>query len=151
MIKISIDHRNISDALRKLSASMSDMSPAMQSIGEDLIENIRLGFRDSTDPWGNQWRKLSPVTIARRRKNSDKPLLDTGALRNSFTSQYSATSVVVGTRDPKARKHQFGVLPNRIPARPFMPIRDDQVSLPVGWQEDVSDTISHFINKSLRP
>jgi len=60
-----------------------------------------------------------------------KPLIDTGALRSSVTSQASGTVREIssnrlrfGTAIPYAAFHQHGT--GRIPARPFLGINDEQ-------------------------
>ena len=55
------------------------------------------------------WPKLSPNTIASRRKASSKPLQDTGNLKRSFKKEVFSSSVDVGTRNWLARIHHEGV------------------------------------------
>jgi phage gpG-like protein len=173
MIRVEIDDRQVIDAINQLKQATSDLTPAMQAIGEDLIESIELGFRDSTDPWGNPWKPLSPLTVLLRRNGSNKPLMDIGTLRNSINAQADATSVTVGpnsTERVKALTHQYGatIRPKagkalsfgngsvwvmlkkaEIPARPFMPIRNGKGELPDAWQEKIIKTIGDFISEAI--
>ena len=165
---IEVDDRQVIDALDRLRQAASDLTPVMKSIGEDLVETIRLGFRDSTDPWGRPWQPLSALTLAMRRGGS-KPLMDTGSLRNSISHQANATSVTVGTNDLRGPVHQFGAVikpkkgkylsfgrgtvwamlkQSTIPARPFMPIRGGRADLPPGWQEQITDTIGDYLRRT---
>lgn len=134
-------------------------SPLFAAIAEDVTERVRLGFRDSADPWGSSWARLSSVTLARRRGGgvNAQPLLDTGRLRNSISSGSTETEARVGTSDVRAATHQFGAARGAfrsgpavpwgdIPARPFFPIRPDgSVDLPPAWAAEVRDRVlEHF-------
>ena len=49
-------------------ANGKQMQSAFASIGESLVSNLQQGFKDQQDPWGNRWKPLSSITIARRKK-----------------------------------------------------------------------------------
>ncbi|WP_368489314.1 hypothetical protein [Clostridium sp. BJN0013] len=74
----------IAEAMKQAMKSIlnnRDVSTQLGKVGM-LGQNIcRKWF---TDP-ENKWASNSPLTIKQKRKNSDKPLIDTGALRNSIT------------------------------------------------------------------
>lgn len=129
MINVEVRDSGVQKLLRRLAASVRDLKPAMAEIGDNLSNNIRMGFKSSRDPWGGRWKSLSQSGIMGRlghRKNSFgkrgkisaagrgyltggvQPLLDTGALRSSITYQATGNSVVVGTNLKYARTHQFG-------------------------------------------
>lgn len=59
---------------------------------------------------GKPWAKLSPNTIAGRRKGSSRILQDTGAagLRGSFTMQFSDQQVAIGSALLRALFHNEG-------------------------------------------
>lgn len=158
---IEVDDSRVAAAIARLSVSVKDFRPALRSVGQDLVENIRLCFRDSKSPWGDKWADLSPVTIALRRKNSDKPLLDTGVLRNSFTQKVTANELTVGTNKVYAKTQQFGAARGQfgttwrgapipwgnIPPRPFMPIDPSgEADLPPDWMDDVIDSLEYHID-----
>jgi len=69
-------------------------------LGAEALSLLKLGFRSSVDPYGATWAPLS------HRKG--KPLLDTGRLRNSFSSQASADGFRIGTNVVYAPHHQYG-------------------------------------------
>lgn len=148
-LSVQIESAELTRKLQQLSDKVSDMQPAMEAIGQVLATNIRLGFRDMKSPEGVNWKALSPTTIARRRGNSDQPLNDTGVLKNSFSVQAAAQSVVVGTNAPQAAlmnfggtKAQFPNLWGDIPARPFMPT----AKLPTQWERDVVEVIERHLS-----
>jgi phage gpG-like protein len=93
-----------------------------------------------------------------------QPLSDTGRLRSSITYRATDKSVEVGTNVPYARTHQFGArqgafgrtrrngpIPwGNIPARPFMPIKNNRADLPASWKWEVMDIIQARINEAAK-
>lgn len=113
--------------LRDLAARLRDLSPVLRVAGEELRTLSSDSFRRSREPGGAPWRPLAASTIARRRRGSSKPLLDTGLLANSITYRATRSGVTLGTSVPYAAPHQLGAQGAgrsrrvRIPARPFLP------------------------------
>jgi phage gpG-like protein len=70
-------------------------------VGAAMLAELQLGFRSSTDPYGNPWAPL-------KLRTGGKPLLDTGRLRSSFSYQPSRSVVRIGTNFIGARVHQYG-------------------------------------------
>jgi phage gpG-like protein len=147
-LTVQIDNAEMHARLQQLGNSVTNLQPAMRSIGQSLKSNIRLCFIDTKSPDGINWKVLSPATIANRRGGSNVPLNDTGVLKNSFTVQAGAQSVTVGTNAPQAammsfggNKAQFPNLWGDIPARPFMPT----AALPNQWAEDIVDIIEQHL------
>ena len=149
-ITVQVENAEMHARLQQLGNAVTNLQPAMRSIGQSLKSNIRLCFVDTKSPDGINWKALSPVTIANRRQGSSVPLSDTGVLKNSFTVQAAAQSVVVGTNAPQAammnfggKKAQFPHLWGDIPARPFMPT----AALPDAWAEDIVDIIEQHLSQ----
>jgi len=107
-IEVRADVGPAQRALAALRAKAADLAPAFREIGSGIVEEARLGFRESKDPYGKPWQKLKASTIARRRKGSSQPLLDTGRLRNSISFRLIGNGVEVGTNVRYAAIHQFG-------------------------------------------
>ena len=164
---------NDDDLQRKLAAlerAASDMRPALEVIGRTLITRIRLCFKLGIDPWGTPWAAL--------KIRKGQPLVDTGRLRSSITSQVSDTGLSIGTnlRSKSGARypavHQFGAVieakpgkrlafagPNgtvilakkvTIPARPFLPLRKDGVALPEGWERDVENALRRHLTNAMK-
>lgn len=185
MIRVQVQDAGVQSLLRRLQAAMGNMQPAMDEIGSTLNDRIRLGFKASTDPWGNRWKSIGQAAIMGRLAHRTdsfgkkgkisakgkgylmggiKPLLDTGALRNSITHNATTHSVEVGTNIKYAKTHQFGAnqgafgrtrrggpIPwGNIPARPFLPIRNDRADLPPAWLADVVGIIQSRIAQAAR-
>ena len=72
---------------------------------------------------GGGWQKLSPATIAMRRKGKkskfgDKILQDTGRLRNEWKKQWTTKSGLIQASMPYAADHEFG---RGVPERRILP------------------------------
>lgn len=132
--------------LAAMAARVADLQPALREIGETLKANIQMGFRDGADPWGRPWEPL--------RHRQGQPLRDTGQLMNSINWQLRGRQgVQIGPSDNagKSRMHQFGGISRgafygaRIPARPYLPIRDGAVDLPQAWAGEVLEIVNDHI------
>lgn len=148
-IEVNVDDGPAQRALAALRARASNLAPMFRGIGADVVAEAQLGFRESRDPYGLPWRPLSPRTVARRRKGSSKPLLDTGRLRNSITYRLlGSTGVEIGSNTAYAAIHQFGGRAGRgrkvgIPARTFIATRER--GLPRSYDEIIRDQLArHF-------
>ena len=143
--KLQLDAATL--GVTRLIKKIDDKRLLHDAIGQSLVSRIVLGFSRSAGPYG-PWQPLSPITIARRRNKSNKPLLDTGRLRNSITHEFSSRSVRVGTNVEYAVPHQLGakIGAAKIPRRAFLPDK----GLPREWeQEDVVETVEAFIEGGL--
>lgn len=112
-MRIAVDLRNGTAALRAVEAlrqRAANLAPVFAGIGQDAKEEAGLAFRESRDPYGVPWKPLAPSTVAGRRGSGHgvKPLVDTGALRNSIGVAAGPTSVSIGTVLSYAAIHQFG-------------------------------------------
>lgn len=109
-ITFTTDDSGAQRVLVRLQDAVGDMTPALQAIGDDIVAETQLRFRESRDPYGVGWLPLKPSTVAKRRKGSSQPLLDTGRLRNSIAARVDAASnsVVIGSNVAYAAIHQFG-------------------------------------------
>ncbi len=143
---ITIRITGLPRALAKIDAAIRNIGNTASlhdAIGHALVSRVVQGFDLSTGPYG-KWRDLVDSTIARRRKRSKKPLLDSQRLRGSITHEFDQRSVRVGTNVEYAQYHQFGT--RTIPRRAFLPDR----GLPKQWeQEDVVDTVEAFLSQGL--
>jgi len=147
MIRIEIDDREVMDALQRLQRRVGDLTPAMEDIGELLIETTKQRFATSTAPDGRRWAPNSPATIlsylqgksgafgkrdGRLTKKgaklaaNKKPLIgETKSLSTQINYRADRASVEIGSLMPYAAIHQFGGQAGRgkkvtIPARPFL-------------------------------
>lgn len=137
MIKIEVDSSALSAALNKLNQRTSNMQPAMESIGAALVSDIQGGMNDSRTPWGDPY---APLKATRGKRVGGQPLMDTRQhIYERITHQADANSVVVGMLENEkiAITHQYGSEKLGIPARAFLPIRNDRADLPSAWEAEL--------------
>jgi phage gpG-like protein len=137
--------------MASLRGLFANPAPVLLAGGSGLADNIRLGFRASTDPWGGKWKPL----VVRK----GKPLLHTGQLRGSISAKVDgnfAIKVFSGDNPSKSNLHQFGgftTIKGRrvfVPARPFFPIRNGRADLPAAWRADMVADIVAAVRVKLR-
>ena len=120
-----------------------DSRQLMKILAADMEKEVGLRFRNSKDPQGNSWKPLSEYTIKRRRKRSNKPLLDTGLLRNSISPRTTETEAMVGTNLDYAKTQQMGDKKRGIPAREYLGFSGNQIEI-------YGKIIARYINKKAR-
>lgn len=163
-LSTQIDVSDAIDSLDGLARLLARPTAVLNDIGQTVVDHVQLTFRDSTDPYGERWEPLTDVTLSRRRQGSNKPLMDSGRLRNSITAQVSGDSVEVGTNVVYASTHQFGAkqgayghsahgnpIPwGNVPARRFLPINNGQAELPDSWAAEVGNTIASHLKRAMQ-
>lgn len=135
----------LSSDVTKLSASVRDVTPILKLLALLGVRAVQRNFDTSTAPDGSAWKPLknprgggrlwlSPGrfgghTVHREGGRSDKPLIDTAAMRNGINSDVSGPSTVrIGASNlTKSRNaiHNFGGQAGRnhkvtIPKREYM-------------------------------
>lgn len=160
--RFEVDDRAAVALLDRLRAAGADPLRLNADIGGAFVELAAASFNDASDPWGGAWEPLSPVTIARRRQASSKPLNDFGFLRASLTHSADAGGVEVhiGREDRPAGPHQFGAPGNRmfgkapapIPARPMLPIDESGVRLEgTDYADTLLDIAEQYLAEAVSP
>jgi len=129
-------------AVEGAKARTRDLTPVLTSLADEVKLLIEDAFDGSHSPDGSSWAALSPKTVAKRRRGSSKPLVDTNNLRNSVTTRGFGTTLSFGSNVAYARPHQMGFTrsgqykrrmynPRRekdspwsysVPARPYLPV-----------------------------
>jgi phage virion morphogenesis protein len=128
MIDITLDDRELRQALKRLQRRLSDLTPVMRAIATELEARVEGRFETAADPTGRPWAPLKSATLVaylRRgrgafrkdgrltkkgeaRLASRKPLYDTGDLLGSLTSSASRSEARVGFGQPyHARPRAF--------------------------------------------
>lgn len=150
MAEIQITKDEITGALTRLSAHLSDLTPVMQEIGEILVDSTKQRFGQGVSPDGIRWAPKSPVTLAKYGARTSnridiRPLFGpSGALSSQIFANATADSVEVGSPMIYAATQQFGAAQGafgrtsrngpipwgNIPARPFLGISaEDEVNI----------------------
>jgi phage gpG-like protein len=106
---VEIKDEEVKRLLSRLSARMKNLKPAMSVIGETVLGSIKENFLSQGRP--RRWRRLSPVTIAIRRKLNKWPgriLFRSGRLMRSVNYRPESDKVTIGTKLEYAEMHQTG-------------------------------------------
>ncbi len=80
------------------------LAPVMQVAGIAAVSEIQDRFQASRSVTGAVWKPLKFPRV----RGGDKPLLDQGILRASFTHKNDGTTLTVGTAQKQAPLMQFG-------------------------------------------
>lgn len=138
-----IETDEITPALERLSAALSNLLPVMQDLGEYFVDSTTRRFPTGRAPDGSVWAPKSPVTIAaqggRRTNRLDtRPLFGpSGALSSTISYEAFPDRVEWGSPMVYAAMQHFGgsksAFPHLwgdIPARPFLGVSaEDEVQV----------------------
>lgn len=139
MITIELKDAEVARMLARLAASMSDLTPVMQEIGEQLVYETGQRFNQGVAPEGGAWAPKSEATIRAYQRRGDgvsfKPLFGpSGRLHSTIDYRAGSDFAEVGSGAIYAAVMQFGAgkgafgsdsaghsIPwGTIPARPFL-------------------------------
>lgn len=125
--------------LTRLLRLLGSLTPVMRDIGEYLLRSHHDRWASARAPDGDPWAPLSPVTVARKKRNADKILIESGIHRDSLRYLAHADRLELGTDRIYGAVHQFGErrgaagrtkrgapIPwGDIPARPYLGLSGD--------------------------
>jgi phage virion morphogenesis protein len=156
---LTVQDTGVQAALNALAAKVSNPTPFLQGLGDDIVERAKHRFETSTAPDGATWKANAPATLealARRLAgkksyrnkggalnakgklalSAKKPLIgESGDLRRQIVATATSTEVSVSATMTYAAIQQFGGQAGRgkkvsIPARPFLPVHQDGTLYP---------------------
>jgi phage virion morphogenesis protein len=154
---VTVEDQEIQTLLNRLAEKLGDLRPALQAIGDEIVERAKARFAVSQGPDGTPWKENAPSTLAAwmgkggknlrkksgawnaaglRRLTSKRPLIgESGDLRRQIGAVATASEVTVRASTVYAAIHQFGGKAGRghkvtIPARPFLPVHADGTLYP---------------------
>ncbi|HEY8037133.1 MAG TPA: phage virion morphogenesis protein [Methylobacter sp.] len=142
MSSIEFNDDEIQRALQALQQATGNLRPALDDIGDVLIESTKQRFLTKTGPDGQQWKENSDVTINfvhkfdgfEWMKGRDDPLIGrSGKLQDQINYNLIGTDALeVGSPMEYAAMQQFGGAKSEfhhlfgdIPARPFLGVSND--------------------------
>ena len=96
-------HVEAAELLDRLKAKLTDLTPVMAAIGEDILFGIEDAFAGEQSPSGQAWR-----SSRRAEKEGGKTLQDTRRLLNSLHVVAGPDSVSVGTNVIYGATQHFG-------------------------------------------
>lgn len=111
-----------------------DRRAVLQGIGRELKRQVQDNILSGLDAYDSPLLPLAPSTI--KRKKSNKPLIDTGALLGSVTYYATESNITVGINQtaPYGRLHNEGL---GVPKRQFIPLE----GLPSSWERIIADRL----------
>lgn len=122
---VTVNDREVRQALRKLERRAGNLREAFQDIGESLKISYRERFERQEAPSGEPWAPLSEEYRRRKRKNRDRILMLEGYLADMPRYRTTPDELEFGTNRIYGATHQFGDPSRGIPARPFLGLSDD--------------------------
>lgn len=143
MIEVEIREDSITEALNRLSHSLTDMTPVMQEIGEHLRNSTQERMDQQLSPDGSPFAPRAPATLAAYARAGGsynaRVLQKTRTMRNTIKYEAMEDEVHWGSNAIQsavmhfgAAKGAFGTMANGasipwgdIPARPFLGVSDD--------------------------
>lgn len=109
MLTITVDDRAFRSYLAELRGRLGDLTPVMQSIGQELETRISARFETESDPMGVAWHPWAQSTIDSYPEDGNHRILDRyGDMLGSLNWQADASSVRVGFGQPYATYHEWG-------------------------------------------
>jgi phage gpG-like protein len=163
---VTIDDAEFLALLDRLKSNVTNLRPAMADIGANMVSLIHEKLGQGVTPWGEAMKPL--------KFRKGVPLNDTRMhIYQRITYAADSNSVRVGMLDSESSKigqvHQFGAVIKpvkakrlvftprgfkkpffakqvTIPARPFMPIRNEVADLPTEWMDQVLETMRKNLN-----
>ncbi len=105
-IEVKSDDAALQASFRRLTATLDDLRPEMDEIGQSLVASVIDRFERERGPGGGPWKPSARATRGKRGRG--QTLTDTGRLRASITHRASRDAVEVGTNVVYAAIHQFG-------------------------------------------
>lgn len=142
----------MSDAIA-FQLKLDEITPSLANLADDeLKKKILLGMGTVVESLGVRAfdePSLRPTAWpARKKSKAAHPLLiKSGNLRQSIHTQVQGSdSVKVGTPVVYGATHQLGSKDGRIPARPFFPVLEDQLT--GNAQAEIKDVVDVLIGKA---
>lgn len=122
--------KGIDDAsgyFQRVRRSAEDFSVLGGLIADDLLLSTRQRFYEERDANGKKWKGYEKSTLISKQRKGIAPrmLKLSNTLLDSFESEVTAHSIIIGTEVPYAPHHQFGVPANNLASRQFLGLSDD--------------------------
>lgn len=109
MLTITVDDSAFRQYLADLQGRLGDLTPVMQSIGQEMETRISARFETETDPDGKAWQPWADATRDTYPEDGNHRILDRyGDMLGSLNWDADATSVRVGFGQTYATFHEFG-------------------------------------------
>lgn len=135
MIYINVDLEGDTNFFEKLEDNLNNLLPLSTDISQYMLEQTRAAFNQSKSPLdGDPW---DPLKRPRPDGKSTPILVDTGALKNSFSAQAKEDAAWIGSPIFYASFHNVGT--STMAKRQIIPIE----KLPKKWETDIG-TMAYY-------
>jgi len=154
-MQVSIELQDLGltqDKLNQIASEISNTKPLMLKLGNHLYSIAVDSFEHEKDPSGNPWTPLKEST--KKYKTTAKMLYDEGDMQRNLINRSTSSQAIVGIDSVFSDfsypvMHQFGSKDGKLPARPFMPIKED-MSLYDDVEDELEDIVFEFIESALK-
>lgn len=155
MLTVTVASKPVTDVLARLLQRMSDLTPAMDGIGQELNSRISARFETRSDPQGHPWAPWAQSTRDSYPKDGRGQLLERhGAMLQSLNFNADKTSVRVGfgavaskSGDVYAAYHEWGT--EKMPRRGLLFADPNAGTLAQNDETAVLDIIESFLTDGL--
>lgn len=108
---VRVTDRQLLDKLAQLTATTSDLTPALEEVGEYWLLATDDRFRNEVDVQGKPLKQLSPQTLEQKRRMGRilKILQSTGLMRSRSFYEVKNNKLYLRNSDAKANKHNQGI------------------------------------------
>lgn len=142
---IRADTAFIADYFAQLEARLDDMTPLMESIGQEFETLVSSRFETFTDPSGASWAPWAESTKANYPDDANGRLLDRyGDMLRSLARQATSRSVTVGFGQPHAAYHEFRT--KHMPRRGLLFDDPEVGTLGQADQESILDIVGQYLS-----
>jgi len=141
----------LAEHIASIRARLVDLETIMKRQALLLSTIIDDSFQNSRSPLGEGWAPLADSTVAKRRKGSSKPLVDTAQLRQASFASAKDSAIVFGTSGAPSKYGVFHVTGTKnMPRRAYLPLsengRPDFSSGPArDWLAQTEERVINFI------
>lgn len=145
----NIKLKSVQDAIKKLEQTeqglrQENIQKVLNRLGVIFVGRLKMGFSQSKDPYGNEWKSLKNPS-KKRGGETAKPLLDRGRLVGSLSFVVQGDQLIVSTNVNYAEYHQNGT--SDIPQRMFLP--DSEKGLPDSFERDISQALDTVLRNMI--
>lgn len=145
-----LNNKEFLTQFKKISEQFANLKPVFKIVRKSLLKLINDNFKTEGVSSGEKWEPWSDNYAQLREKKGGLILNFSGALRKSFTSKLSSTSLIIGTAKEYAAIHNFGGdikarngLSFEMPQREFFRFTNEQL-----W--DILGEIEHYYLKNIK-
>ncbi|MDP3519828.1 MAG: phage virion morphogenesis protein [Hydrogenophaga sp.] len=144
MLTVTIENTAVTDVLTRIQRQVSDLSAAMEGIGQEMVSRISGRFETETDPSGTPWAPWAPSTVASYPADGNRSVLDRyGDMLDSLSHEAGKTSVRIGFGTPYATYHEWGT--KTMPRRGLLTDDPDAGTLSPADEAAVLDVLNDYL------